>query len=139
MGYDVHITRADSWAENEGHEIAGEEWLAIVQADSELTHSIEDGPYFVRWHGTTKYPETWFDLVNGNIDTKNPDKATMRKMLQIANALGANVQGDDGEIYGELECEMFDDSYLDSQVFGRVRCRCLFLMSPSSAQVRKTA
>src|SRR5438034_10386112 len=26
MGYDVHITRAENWADNEGHEIQPSEW-----------------------------------------------------------------------------------------------------------------
>ena len=33
--------------------------------------------------------------------TKNPDAPTIRKMLQIASALNAKVQGDDGEFYTE--------------------------------------
>jgi hypothetical protein len=31
MGYDIHITRAEHWAENEGREISAEEWLAYVE------------------------------------------------------------------------------------------------------------
>ena len=36
MGYDVHITRADHWTESERRPIAAEEWLALVERDSEL-------------------------------------------------------------------------------------------------------
>ncbi|MGB8648553.1 MAG: hypothetical protein WCF84_25175 [Anaerolineae bacterium] len=111
MGYDVHITRADHWFENQGQEIQAQEWLAIVTDDPELIPSPENGPYFVIWRGATQYPETWFDWSDGNIDTKFPDKATLRKMWHIANLLGARIQGDDGEIYDETTIEDFDDSY----------------------------
>src|SRR5260221_14273274 len=36
MGYDLHITRAEFHATNEGHEITAEEWLRYVQSDPEL-------------------------------------------------------------------------------------------------------
>jgi hypothetical protein len=112
MGYDVHITRADNWAENQGFEISTEEWLNLVQEDHELIPMPENGKYFVIWHGTTKYPETWFNWSNGNIDTKAPDKATFHKMLQIALKLNAKVQGDEGELYDKESIESLDDSFL---------------------------
>ncbi len=112
MGYDVHITRADDWTENQGKEITAEEWLAIVNADSDLIPLPENGKYFVIWRGATKYPETWFDWFAGNINTKAPDKATLGKMLQMARLLGAKVQGDEGEIYDETTIQNFDDSFL---------------------------
>jgi len=40
----------------------------------------------------------WFDYSYGCITTKNPDEDVIRKMLSIAGALSARVQGDDGEI-----------------------------------------
>ena len=61
MGYDVHITRAELWAINEGQEIAAIEWLQFVGSDPELIPVPENGKYFVLWRGATKYPETWFD------------------------------------------------------------------------------
>jgi hypothetical protein len=39
----------------------------------------------------------WFH--GGNIETKNPDYAALTKMLELAEKLGARVQGDDHEIY----------------------------------------
>lgn len=36
MGYDVHITRAEDWAEPGGEQISLDEWLAYVAADPEL-------------------------------------------------------------------------------------------------------
>jgi hypothetical protein len=99
MGYDLHITRAKFYAANEGHEITADEWMGYVQSDPELRHFPEGGKYFVRWLGKSKYPDPWFDWFQGDIYTKNPDKAIVAKMLQIAKALGAHVQGDDGEPY----------------------------------------
>ena len=113
MGYDIHITRAEHWANNESLQITINEWLALVQSDSELISAPENGQGFVVWRGATKYPETWFDLLDGNIVTKNPDRATLRKMLGIAVALNAQVQGDDGELYDQAAVDGFDDAYLD--------------------------
>ena len=117
MGYDLHVTRAEHWSSNESQEILAEEWLTLIKTDPELVPAPENGQYFVIWRGTTKYPETWFNWVSGNITTKNPDKATLRKMLEIATRLSAHVQGDDGEAYDEVAAEAFDDSFLDSDSY----------------------
>ena len=103
MGYDLHITRAKFHATNEGHEIPAEEWLRYIESDPELKLVPESGQYFAQWSGKSKYPDPWFDWFMGNIDTKNPDKAIVGKMLQIAERLGggARVQGDDGEFYDD--------------------------------------
>ena len=45
----------------------------------------------------------WFHYSNGNVDVKNPDRQILGKMLRIADRLGANVQGDDGEPYARVE------------------------------------
>ena len=118
MGYDVHITRAEDWADNEGREIAPDEWLVLVRSDPELILTSENGEYFVIWRGTAKYPETWFDWRAGNITTTHPDRATLRKMFQLATALEAKVQGDEGEVYDEESIESFNDSFLDDNSSG---------------------
>jgi hypothetical protein len=101
MGYDFHITRAEFHADNAGREITAEEWLRYVESDLELRLIPANGKYFARWNGKSKYLDPWFDWYEGNIDTKNPDKAIVGKMLQIAGQLGARVQGDDGEFYDD--------------------------------------
>jgi hypothetical protein len=113
MGYEFHVTRAENWAGNEHQEILAEEWLALIRTDPELIPAPENGRYFVVWRGTTKYSETWFNWIGGNITTKNPDKATLRKMLEIATRLNAHIQGDEGEVYDEFAVESFDDSFLN--------------------------
>lgn len=42
------------------------------------------------------------DWYEGNINTKQPDRALLGKMLDIAAKLGANVQGDDSEVYAGI-------------------------------------
>ncbi len=99
MGYDLHITRADHRAENEGREITQDEWLALVAADPELMLDPVDGDEYALWSGRCQYHDPWFKWWRGNILTKNPDRAIVAKMLQLAERLGARVQGDDGKIY----------------------------------------
>jgi len=78
MGYEVHITRRKDWADADGPEISEQEWLAHIAGDPELASLV--------WN-------------RGNIDAKNPDRPLVRRMVSAAAALGANVQGDDGESY----------------------------------------
>ena len=99
MGYDAHITRAEFWPDNTGHEIAAEEWLALVDADPELERWPEHGPYFARWRGESTLTDPWLDWRSGEVYTKSPDPALLAKCCALAARLGARVQGDDGEEY----------------------------------------
>jgi hypothetical protein len=101
MGYDLHITRADCWFQNEGREIAWDEWLGLVASDPELTLDPKNGDEYALWSGRSRYADPWIAWSQGNIDSKNPDRAIVAKMIQIAARLGARVQGDDGEFYDE--------------------------------------
>ena len=98
MGYDFHITRRKDWS-SQGSDITAQEWLAYVENDPELSLAKQNGDYFVRWSGSSRNAEPWLDWYKGNIYTKNPDEALIDKMVAIAAALDAQVQGDDGEIY----------------------------------------
>jgi len=99
VGYDLHITRAKFWADNDRCQISSDEWLAYVARDPELSPVPENGPYFAAWKGKSKYPDPWLDWSRGNISTKYPDEPLIDKMVTIAAALAAHVQGDDGEVY----------------------------------------
>jgi hypothetical protein len=105
MGYDLHITRAELWADNEQAPITADEWLAVVEEDPELVIDPRgNGPYFALWlahwvHGD----HPWFDWFKGDVYTKYPDRKTVGKMLEIAKRLGAKVQGDEGEVYSRPE------------------------------------
>lgn len=102
MGYDLHITRAENWTENEDQWITSDEWLSVVESDRELTLNTINGPFFTDWSVESRYESPWFDWSEGNIFTKNPDKKIIEKMLQLADRLNAQVQGDDGEIYRNI-------------------------------------
>jgi len=99
MGYDLHIVRGLDHYENPAHQIAAEEWLAYIKSDPELQLANYNGPNFALWSGQSEYPDPWLDWFGGAIYSKNPDEAIITKMLQIAERLGAQVRGDDGEIY----------------------------------------
>lgn len=104
MGWEVHITRAECWLHSEHNPITAEVWLAVVEADPELSIDDVNGPFFAMWSGPSSYPDGgWFDWFEGCVSTKRPDCAILGKMLQLAPKLGAVVQGDDGEVYSKPE------------------------------------
>jgi hypothetical protein len=104
MGWEVHMTRADDWSNSDQRPITPEEWLAVVHSDPELRIDEANGPYFAVWSGPCSYPDgAWFDWAEGCVSTKNPDRAILGKLLQLAAKLGAVVQGDDGEVYSRPE------------------------------------
>ena len=78
MGYDVHITRRKDWSDATGPAISEQEWLVHARNDDELSALV--------WN-------------RGNVDAKNPDTNLVVKMVAVAAAIGATVQGDDGESY----------------------------------------
>ena len=100
MGYDIHITRSADWADiPNGQEITADEWIDYISKDPDLRLAGYNGDYFALWSGPSTLEEPWFDWSSGRIDTKNPDQALVEKAIAIAQALGARVQGDDGEFY----------------------------------------
>jgi hypothetical protein len=118
MGYDLHITRQEFWADEENiNQISFEEWLNYVESDSELEltngyetriprieNKFHNIPGFCNWSGHSIMKGNsmpWFDYRDGCISTKNPDEEIIKKMLRIANVLSAKVQGDEGEFYDE--------------------------------------
>jgi hypothetical protein len=105
MGWEIHITRAEHWPGSDQHPITPEEWLALVEADPELTIDPRDnGPYFALWLAHwVEGDHPWFDWFEGAINTKCPDCRTLGKALEIAKHFAARVQGDDGEVYERPE------------------------------------
>ena len=109
MGYDLYITRAKSWLETEQSPIPQSEWDEVVAADAELEISTED--FYERkgargderfhaiiWTAHRDRVPLWF--IDGAIQTKNPDEATVMKMVQIAKKLKARVIDEDDAEYG---------------------------------------
>jgi len=104
MGYDLSIIR---YKGEEPVEIAFKEWEDYAAGDEELEQSniTDDGMYW-EWnaHSEHNYPSAgrpWLNYSNGRIYSKNPDSEMVVKMVQIAEVLGAKVQGQDGEFYDE--------------------------------------
>src|SRR3954466_13280215 len=98
MGYDLHITRRPVWTDDDGPQITLDEWKAYVASDDELRPDTVNGPTDFLWiaHPNERWPLSWD---RGELYTKNPDEITIRKLVTVAERLGATVQGDDGETY----------------------------------------
>ena len=58
-------------------------------------------------------PNFWHD--DGRIYRKNPDDPTLRKMIEIAQKLGARVVGDDDEEYEEIDGKIRVHQWEESQ------------------------
>lgn len=108
MSYDLHITRKKLYVDDEGPDITWDEWKSYVATDPELKLAPELGKHMVAINIKCGYPDPWLEWYEGNIETKNPDEPILAKMLQIAAALRAKVQGDDGEVYRSAN---FSDHY----------------------------
>ena len=119
MGYYVAILRSNDPETASENPISREEWLACARADPEMrilpagsTPKPHNPNFRIRnegdevwWTGLPKVnPEgvVWFSYVKtGYIEVKNPNEEILHKMHQIARALNARVQGEEGEEYGE--------------------------------------
>ena len=98
MGYDLHITRRKSWLD-EGDDITHEEFIALVRSDPEFTFPSQMGEDYAEWKSPKTGYESWLCWKRGRIQTKNPEPEFIDKMVEVARALGAKVQGDDEEVY----------------------------------------
>jgi hypothetical protein len=107
MGYDLHIRRP------RGRGISLEEWEAYVERsdDLHLKAAIErknpvtgevmtmEAPGMAGWTGHPDGLPVIFDHRSGEIAKQQPDEPTLARMQEIATALDARIQGDDGEFY----------------------------------------
>ena len=101
MGVELHITRAEHWAENNEQYISSKEWTDLVELDPELEILSDNREFCAKWKGESEYEEPWLEWFQGNISTKWPDTALYNKMLEIAKVLNAHVQDDEGTNYPE--------------------------------------
>lgn len=106
MGYELHVTRAEFWAENDSHRIEANEWLTVIESDASLSIDERNGRYFAVFGSEDE--SGWIDWNDGNLYSTYPRRAVFAKLLDIADLLHAKVQGDDGEVYESL------DDYPDS-------------------------
>ena len=100
MGYDLHITRKEFWADEDGPSISTEEWNGYVESDKDIENDAQNGEYDFLYinHPVEPIPLWWY---GGEVYTKNPDKDTVKKLIEIAQSLGARVLGDDNESYSD--------------------------------------
>jgi hypothetical protein len=113
VGYDLHISRDECWAESSREPITRAEWRHLVDADPamempgfiEATNPadgavirIEDAGIAV-WSGHPAGVRVPFSYRAGRIIVKSPDSVVIDKMLEIASVLGAHLIGDEGERY----------------------------------------
>lgn len=121
MDYNVHITRkAESWAAGDAEAVISlAEWLAYVATDPEMQLDSQAGtPLFgleevlpaaaagrCVWLAYSKNGRAgnyaWFSHEEDRVTVRNPDEEILGKMLAVAQAFGARVQGDDGEYFDE--------------------------------------
>jgi hypothetical protein len=121
MSYHVHITRkATNWADkDDSASISLAEWQAYVANDAEMQldnraeepESVADSTSAAHrdglsiWLAYTKKKRAssyaWFYHDQDRITVEGPDEEILGKMLAIAHALQARVQGDDGEYFDD--------------------------------------
>lgn len=105
MGYDLYITRSSHDDVGSEEAITLEEWQAYIDSDPDLTRPQVGTPnYHENLALLPRGPSDpegfpWLSWVNGSISAKYPQPPTLKKMIQIANHFGAQVVGDEGEIY----------------------------------------
>lgn len=94
MGYDIYVTRRKQWSDTFGDEIGPEEWMALVDDDPDLEPASDAGPWVARSRSGTLIE--WAD---GSVAARDPEDEEVDLLLELAERLGARVQGEDGEVY----------------------------------------
>jgi hypothetical protein len=113
MPYHLHVTRASDWMQSNEIPISAAEWLKLVRTDSDLVQDPRRGPYVAIWSGPDGRDQR-LEWSEGRINTRYPDGALLKKLVAVAERLGAKVQGDGGEVYSgdEPVDEWLEDNIL---------------------------
>ncbi|MFI0419498.1 hypothetical protein [Spongiactinospora sp. 9N601] len=84
MGYDLHITRAESWEDSGAEDmlISEEEWRAFADAHIGELDAIAAGFF-------------WFE---GRVVVRGARREDADRLVGLAAALGARLVGDEGEV-----------------------------------------
>jgi len=107
MAYELHIRRAGELG------ISLEDWDAYVERAGDLeprpfleaTNPVTgdamriEGPGMAEWTAHPDGAPVLFTHGGGGISAKSPDDPALARMHEIAAAFGAEVRGDDGELY----------------------------------------
>lgn len=132
MSYSVHITRRGQWSEQGGPDITLDEWVMLVQSDPDMRlggsrqwkddhgKKMSDAPQgLASWQAYSRNQSggqpVWFEFVSGNVQVINPDQEVMGKMWQLAQKLGARIQGDDGACFDAQGNEIPPDSTMPAK------------------------
>lgn len=110
MGYELHIEFETPDGADEPPPIPDETWFAWIEAQDDferrerMERRLPDGrlltmetPRLAIWHDGGR--EVPFGGTGASISVKNTDDAIIRRMLDVADDLGAVVVGDEGERY----------------------------------------
>lgn len=98
MGGDLHVTRAGEWWESDSAPITLGEWIAYVDACDDLR--IErDGSAIWMGHPHHEGAGVRFSFPGDHVTAQQPDAVTTTRLHEIAAALGARVQGENGELH----------------------------------------
>lgn len=98
-GYDIHVTRKAFWADTSGPRITLDQWNAYVHSDPQVANDPANGPTdFLVTVGSTTFP-LWYNAELGELYAKDPTDEAVHKLENMARAMRAKVQGDDGELY----------------------------------------
>ncbi len=99
MTWHIYVTRRPDPA-LAGGGIGAAEWWQRVMQDPSLIET--DGPGTVApvvWQGDDQTPGACLTWESGALCVRNPDDATICKLWEIADALGAHIEDDDGGLY----------------------------------------
>jgi hypothetical protein len=98
MAYDLHITRRQYWASEDGPSIGLAEWAQYVAMDPDVVPDPQNNEedYIYSGHPTSPWPILWS---RGDLLVGSADDAMLAKALAIAARLDARVLGDDDEQY----------------------------------------
>ena len=106
MGYELHVVRDKDWLQSAKKPITKNDVDALIATDKELSWSKHDyldskeptgrvvRYWMIEWRG-----DACFLWLRSEIIAKNPTEPQIRKLVQIAKKLKAQVIGDDGEMY----------------------------------------
>ncbi len=88
--------------------ITSEELRAIVEGDAELTISTAadehaDGVMELAWQADENADPEFFVLSEGAVDVTTPSNNALNKMQAVAEGLGAQVIGEEGEELTDVE------------------------------------
>jgi hypothetical protein len=96
-GYDVHITRKQNWSDDKGPRIERKEWDRYWHHHADVRRDLQNTEDdFIVSIASETFP-LWFNPRIGELFTKDPSPEAVEKMKQIAKALKAQAQGDEGE------------------------------------------